>query len=357
VEASRFGTLPDGRPVRRFTLRNGGVEVEAIEYGAIIRSLRTPDHHGRLDDVVLGFDTLDEYRGHSPYFGAVVGRCANRIAAGRFALDGATCQLACNDGANHLHGGWRGFDKALWRGTPVDTEGAPGVAFEYVSGDGEEGYPGRLDVRVTYVLTPGGALRVSCRARTDRATIVNLSQHSYFNLGASTNLSANASDVLGHVLSLNASRFTPVDDGLIPTGELRAVAGTPFDFRAPSPMGARIAELDEQLAAAGGYDHNFVLDRDDDRSLVLAARVLEPTSRRTLEVRTTQPGVQFYSGNFLDGSIIGKGGRRYGHRAGFCLETQHFPDSPNHPAFPSVILRPDEEYDERTEFHFAVAKG
>lgn len=349
MELSPFGTLPDGRPVRRFTLRHGGVELEAVEYGAIITSLRTPDHRGQLGDVVLGFDTLDGYLQRSPYFGAVVGRYANRIAKGRFTLDGVTYQLACNDGANHLHGGVKGFDKVLWQGAAIADGGAPGVEFTYVSADGEEGYPGRLEVRVTYVLMAAGVLRVHYRATADRPTIVNLTQHSYFNLSAS------AIDVLGHELSLNASRFTPVDGGLIPTGELRAVAGTPFDFRVPQAMGARIAAPDHQLAIAGGYDHNFVLDREDDRSLVLAARVLEPTTRRTLEVRTTQPGVQLYSGNFLDGTIVGKGGRRYEHRAGFCLETQHFPDSPNHALFPSVGLRPGEEYDEETEFRFGIA--
>jgi aldose 1-epimerase len=351
VDEALFGILPDGRPVRRFTLRNGDVSVDAIEFGAIITSLRTPDHLGHPADVVLGFDTLDGYLGRSPYFGAVVGRCANRIAGGRFTLDGVTYQLACNDGANHLHGGWRGFDKALWRGEPIIESGAPGVAFTYVSADREEGYPGRLAVRVVYTLAADGALVVRYRATCDATTIINLSQHSYFNLSGSAN------DVLDHVLAVNASRFTPVDGSLIPTGALQAVAGTPFDFRIATPIGARIAEPDDQLAAAGGYDHNFVLDREGDEPLVLAARVLEPVSRRTLEVRTTQPGLQFYSGNFLDGSITGKNGRRYGHRAGFCLETQHFPDSPNHPGFPSVVLEPGREYAEETEFRFGVATG
>ena len=349
VNVSRFGTLPDGRPVRQFTLRNAKVQLAIIEYGAVIVALRTLDHVGEPGDIVLGHDTLDGYLAHSPYFGAVVGRYANRIAGGRLSLDGATYQLPRNDGENHLHGGPRGFDKVLWSGSPVTEEGAPGVALTYVSADGDEGYPGRLDARVTYLLREPGELCVRYRAVTDRPTIINLSQHSYFNLAAS------ARDVLGHVLEINATRFTPVNETLIPTGELRHVDGTPFDFRAPAAIGARIAEPEHQLAVAGGYDHNYVLDRGARRSLVLAARVLEPLSRRTMEVRTTQPGVQFYSGNFLDGSIIGKGGRRYEHRTGFCLETQHFPDSPNHPSFPSVVLRPGETYDEETVFTFGIA--
>lgn len=346
VAASHFGTMPDGRAVRRFTLHNGDVTVEAIELGAIITSLRTPDRRGETGDIVLGFDTLDGYLGPSPYFGAVVGRFANRIAHGRFVLDGVSYQLAQNDGKNHLHGGLRGFDKVLWSGQPISEDGDPGLLFSYVSADGEEGYPGELAVLVTYVLSSTGELRVRYAARTDRPTIVNLTQHSYFNLAAA------AKDVLSHGLTVNASRYTPVDAGLIPTGELRDVAGTPFDFRTPSAIGARIDAEDDQLAAAGGYDHNFVLDRGDDRSLVLAARVTEPTSGRTLEVRTTQPGLQFYSGNFLDGSIIGKRGRRYARRSAFCLETQHYPDSPNESRFPSVVLRPSEEYGEETVFVF-----
>lgn len=325
------------------------MEVDATEYGAIITRVLVPDQRGELGDVVLGFDTLEGYLASSPYFGAVVGRCANRIAHGRFALDGVTYQLACNDGANHLHGGVRGFDKVLWQGTPTSDEAMPGVTFAYESADGEEGYPGALSVQVSYLLSGEGALHVRYRATTNRPTIVNLTQHSYFNLAARDG------DVLGHELTVNASRFTPVDAGLIPTGELRPVDGTPFDFRTPIAIGTRIGTPDRQLEVAGGYDHNFVLDRGDDRSLALAARVVEPRSGRTLEVRTTQPGLQLYSGNFLDGSITGKAGRRYGHRSGFCLETQHFPDSPNHPAFPSVVLRPDDQYESESVYLFGVA--
>jgi len=329
-------------------VRSGGVEVELVEYGAIITALRTPDRLGKLGDVVLGFDTLDEYLDRSPYFGAVVGRFANRIAYGRFTLDDVSYRLACNDGENHLHGGIRGFDKALWHGRPISDDGMPGVAFTYVSADGEEGYPGELSVRVTYLLSPDGALHVRYLATTDKPTIVNLTQHSYFNLSAS------AMDVLGHELMLNASRYTPVNDHLIPIGDLHAVLGTPFDFRVPAPVGARIADAHHQLGVAGGYDHNLVIDRPSEGSLVLAARVVDPLSRRTMEVHTTQPGIQFYSGNFLDGSITGKGGRRYVHRAGFCLETQHFPDSPNHAGFPSVVLRPGDEYRSESVYAFGT---
>jgi aldose 1-epimerase len=349
VEESLFGTLPDGRPVQRFILRNGVAEVELMEYGAIITRLLVPDRRGEPGDVVLGFDTLDGYLGDSPYFGAVIGRYANRIADGRFTLDGVSYQLAQNDGANHLHGGVRGFDKVLWRGTASSDDARPGVTFTYESADGEEGYPGALSVRVTYLLSAEGGLQVRYHATTTRPTIINLTQHSYFNLAAS------AADVLGHEIVVNASRFTPVDAGLIPTGELRSVQGTPFDFRLPATIGARIGEPDRQLELAGGYDHNFVLDRKDDASLALAARVIEPLSHRTLEVYTTEPGLQLYSGNFLDGSIVGKRGRRYAHRTGFCLETQHFPDSPNHPAFPSVVLRPDEQYQSGSVYDFGVA--
>jgi aldose 1-epimerase len=348
VTVARFGTLPDGRPVERFTICNGSITLHAIELGAVITSLMTPDRRGASGDIVLGFDTLDGYLDSSPYFGAVVGRFANRIARGRFVLDGVHYQLACNNGENHLHGGVRGFDKALWNGQPITESGEPGVAFSYVSEHGEEGYPGQLQVSVTYVLTATGELRIRYTARCDRPTIINLSQHSYFNLSAS------AADVLDHMLTLHASRFTPVDDGLIPTGKLRGVDETPFDFRTPASIGARISVQDDQLAVAGGYDHNFVLDRRTERALELAARVTEPMTGRTLEVRTTQPGLQFYSGNFLDGSIIGKGGRRYAHRSGFCLETQHYPDSPNQPGFPSVLLRSTEQYVEETTYVFGA---
>jgi aldose 1-epimerase len=339
--------MPAGEPVELFTLTNpSGVEVRAITYGGIIVALRAPDRDGRLGDIVLGYDSLAGYLRESPYFGALIGRYGNRIARARFTLDGRSYTLAANNGVNHLHGGVRGFDKVLWTGEPVTTDSTVGVAFTYASPDGEEGYPGTLRARVTYTLTDDGRLIFDYQATTDRATPVNLTQHSYFNL-------AGAGDILGHELMIAAGRYTPVDSTLIPTGALAPVDGTAFDFRTPTAIGARIGAGDVQLAHGLGYDHNWVLDRADE-GLVHAARVVEPTTGRTLDIWTTEPGLQFYSGNFLDGSITGKAGRVYAHRTGFCLETQHFPDSPNQPAFPSTILRPGEEYRSRTVLAFGV---
>jgi aldose 1-epimerase len=348
LKRTRFGVLPDGRAVHRYTLRAGGLELTTIDYGAIIVSLRTPDRRGRLADIVLGHDSLEGYLDHSPYFGAVVGRCANRIAKGRFTLDGVEFQLDRNDGVNHLHGGYRGFDKLLWDALPFEHGGDEGVAFMLVSRDGAGGYPGTVDVRVTYLLTARGELVVEYVASADRRTIINLTQHSYFNL------TERSVDILGHELTVSASHFTPVDASLIPTGELRPVAGTPFDFRTPVKIGARIGEPEEQLSFANGYDHNFVLDRGSPNGLAAAAHVLEPESGRTIDIRTTEPGMQFYSGNFLDGSIRGKHGRQYVRHAGLCLETQHFPDSPNHPSFPSVVLNPGESFRSQTVYTFGV---
>ena len=336
----------DGKTIELFTLRNAsGVEVQAISLGAIITSWKVPDRSGQLGDIVLGFDTAERYlKGDSPYFGAVVGRYGNRIAKAQFNLDGKAFPLAANDGVNHLHGGKRGFDKVVWDGSIVKDGRGPTVAFRRVSPDGEEGYPGTLDVRVSYTLTDKGELIVEYEAKSDKPTVVNLTQHSYFNLSAGA-----AADVLGHELRLNADRYTPVDATLIPTGELAPVEGTPFDFRKPTAIGARIKNEHPQMQFGRGYDHNWVLARSTP-DLVLAAEVLEPTSGRTLTVHTTEPGIQFYSGNFLDGKLAGKGGRAYGHRAGFCLETQHFPDSPNQERFPSTTLRPGEVYRSRTVF-------
>lgn len=347
-----FGTLPDGTAVEAFTLTNAnGVELRAISYGAIIQSLRTPDRQGQLDDIVLGFDTAAEYAEHNPaYFGAIVGRYANRIARGVFTLDGRAYQLATNNDTNHLHGGVKGFDKAMWKGEPIaDTRGA-GVRFTYTSPDGEEGYPGTLNVSVSYTLTDDNTLIVDYHATTSAPTIVNLSQHSYFNLAGQ-----GSRDVLEHELQIDADRYTPVDATLIPTGELVPVAGTPFDFRTPVAIGARIGEQDVQLVRGQGYDHNFVLTRSGNEPQ-RAARVVERSTGRTLEVATTEPGLQFYSGNFLDGSLTGKQGRVYHRRYGFCLETQHFPDAPNHPEFPSTTLQPGAEYRSRTELRFGVEK-
>jgi aldose 1-epimerase len=349
VARAPFGKMPDGKLVEQFTLANArGVELKAISYGGIITSLRVPDRAGRMDDIVLGFDSLEGYLKDHPFFGAIIGRYGNRIGKGRFTLDGRTFTLATNNGPNHLHGGNKGFDKVLWSAEPV--AGANTVAFTRTSPDGEEGYPGNLRIRVTYTLTDDDELVVEYRATTDKATPVNLTQHSYFNLAGQA-----SGDILGHELMLNADRYTPVDDTLIPTGELAAVAGTPFDFRKPTAIGARINDEHPQLKAGKGYDHNWVLSRKG-VGLQLAARVIEPKSGRTLEISTTEPGIQFYAGNFLDGTLTGKAGAVYRHRTGFCLETQHYPDSPNKPKFPSTTLRPGGEYRTRTVFTFGVAK-
>ena len=343
-----FGTLPDGTAIELFTVTNGhGVELRAMTYGAIILSLKVPDRAGALDDVVLGYDTAMDYvRNNAPHFGAVVGRYANRIAKARFTLDGQTFTLAANNGPNHLHGGPKGFDSVVWRGEALPN----GIAFTYVSADGEEGYPGRLSVRVTYTLTDRDELAVDYQATTDKPTVINLSQHTYFNLAGQA-----ARDVLDHQLQLDADRYTPVDATLIPTGELAPVDGTPFDFRQPATIGSRIDAPHPQIQTGRGYDHNFVVNGQNGQ-LRHAARVVEPSTGRTLDVATTEPGVQFYSANFLDGSITGKQGRAYRKRFGFCLETQHFPDAPNQPAFPSTVLRPGETFTSRTVFTFGVEK-
>lgn len=343
-----FGKTPEGEPVHIFTLTNKtGMEVRAINYGGIITHLRVPDRRGTLADVVLGFDTLEPYvKGH-PFFGAIVGRYGNRIGRAQFTLNGQTYRLAANDGPNHLHGGIRGFDKMVWTAEPL----ANGVAFTRTSPDGEEGYPGTLTIRVAYTLTDGNMLTVEYQATTDKATPINLTQHSYFNLAGH-----DAGDVLGHEVWIGADRFTPVDSTLIPTGELASVQGTPFDFRKPTAIGARIDQPSEQIKFGRGYDHNWVLNRQPGDTLQRAARVIEPRSGRTLDVSTTEPGVQFYTGNFLDGTVTGKGGAIYRHRGGFCLETQHFPDSPNKPQFPSTILEPGGTYRTRTAFTFGVSQ-
>jgi aldose 1-epimerase len=349
VTRAPFGKLADGTAVESFTLRNAhGIEVRAITYGAIIVSLRVPDRAGQLGDVVLGNDDLAGYVDKPAYFGAVVGRYGNRIAKGQFTLDGKTYKLATNNGPNHLHGGVRGFDKVVWKADPP-AAGATSVTFRYTSPDGEEGYPGTLNARVTYTLSDKDELTFEYSATTDKATPINLTQHSYFNLGAP------GSDILGHELTLEADRYTPVDATLIPTGQLAPVSGTPFDFRKPTAIGARIGQDDEQLKRGGGYDHNFVLSGAGE-GLRRAARLADPGTGRTMEILTTEPGVQFYSGNFLDGTIKGKGGVVYKYRSGLCLETQHFPDSPNQPSFPSTILRPGKEYHSKTVLVFGVTR-
>jgi aldose 1-epimerase len=352
ITRAPFGTAPDGHPVEIITLVNGlGMEVRAMTYGAVIVSIKVPNARGVLGDVVLGHDSLAGYVKNSPYFGAVVGRYGNRIAKGQFKLDGKTYTLAINNGPNALHGGLRGFDKAAWRPELVRGDSSIGAAFTLVSPDGDEGYPGTLTTRVTYTLMKArNEIVIDYEGATDRATPVNLTNHSYFNLAG-----AGTGDVLGHVLTLDADSMTPVDATLIPTGKITPVGGTPFDFRMPTAIGARIDAKDEQIRNGGGYDHNFVLNRRGP-GLVHFARVTEPTSGRTLDVSTTEPGVQFYTGNFLDGTIKGKGGLTYKRRSAFCLETQHYPDSPNHPNFPSAILRPESTYRSRTVFAFGVIK-
>ncbi|HXL52884.1 MAG TPA: aldose epimerase family protein [Gemmatimonadales bacterium] len=349
VTRAPFGATPAGDAVDIFTLTNPhGLEVRAASYGGIIVSLLVPDRDGRRSDLVLGHDSLEEYLRDSSYFGAIVGRYANRIADARFTVDGQTYRLAANDGRNHLHGGRTGFARVVWRAAPFRTDHAAGVALSNSSPDGEEGYPGNLEARVTYTLTDRNELMVDSSATTDKTTPVNLTQHTYFNLAGD-----GAGDVLGHLLRIDADLMTPVDEHLIPTGALAPVAGGPFDFRSLTRIGARITTDDEQLHRGRGYDHNFVLNRTG-AGLVHAAEVVEPTSGRTLDVHTTEPGLQLYSGNHLDGSVSGKAGRVYGRRAGLCLETQHYPDSPNQPGFPSTLLRPGAQYRSRTVFAFGT---
>jgi aldose 1-epimerase len=346
-----FGKTDRGEAVSVYTLKNAhGITLRVMDYGGIIVSLEVPDRHGHLDDVVLGYDSLAGYLRSSPYFGALIGRYGNRIAHGRFTLDGKTYTLAQNNGPNHLHGGVKGFDKVVWAVTPFEHPDSVGLVLRYTSPDGEEGYPGTLRTTVTYTLTNANELIFDYAATTDRATPVNLTQHSYFNLAGD-----GKGDILGHVVTLNADRFTPVDSTLIPTGELKSVAGTPFDFRTPTPIGARIDQDDMQLRYGPGYDHNFVLNKSGDaHDPTFAARVYEPGSGRVMEISTTEPGLQFYSGNFLDGTLHGKKGVVYQRRSGFAMETQHFPDSPNKPTFPSTTLRPGESYHSRTIYTFGV---
>jgi aldose 1-epimerase len=356
VTRAAFGRTPAGEAVEIFTLTNPhGLAVRAATYGGTIVSLSVPDRDGHMADVVLGHDSLEEYVGDSNYLGAIIGRFANRIADARFAVDGKTYRLAANNGPNHLHGGRTGFDRVVWRVAPFCTDRAAGVALSYVSPDGQEGYPGNLDVGVIYTLTDRNELVVDFLATTDRATPVNLTQHTCFNLTGD-----GARGILGHLLRINADLMTPVDANLIPTGEMVPVAAGPFAFRTLAAIGARIGADDEQLRRGRGYDHNFVLKREAEAGPVHAAQVVEPTSGRTLDVYTTEPGLQFYSGNAIgsgdstNGQVTGKAGRMYAPRAGLCLETQHYPDSPNQPGFPSTILRPGAQYRSRTVFAFGV---
>ena len=344
MKKESFGRTPEGKEVTIFTLVNAnGLKAKIIDYGAILVSLEVPDRDGKLADITLGFDSLDGYAGKdNPYFGTTTGRYANRIAKGRFTLDGVEYKLAVNFGKNHLHGGIKGFDKVMWQGRQFQTDEATSVEFTYLSKDGEEGYPGNLSCTVTYTLTDSNELKISYKAQTDKPTIVNLTNHSYFNLAG-----AGSGDILDHELTINADRFAALDKETIPTGELRSVKDSPMDFTEPKTIGSRIADV------PGGYDHNYVLNTSE-KSPVLAARAFEPTSGRVLEIYTTEPGVQLYTGNFLDGSITGKSGKVYKKHYGFCLETQHYPDSPNKPDFPSVVLRPGETYATVTVHKFST---
>ncbi len=346
---SAFGKLPDGREVCQYTLTNrAGASIQIINYGAAVRSLFVPDRNGNMDDVVLGYDSLEEYVNGTAYFGAVVGRYGNRIAQGRFQLDGKQYQLTVNDGENHLHGGKVGFSKVLWDATIPNDPTEPSLQLQYVSRDGEEGYPGTVTLKVTYALTNINELRIIYEGVTDQPTILNPTQHSYFNLSGSF-----ARPILDHILMIEAESFTPVDRGLIPTGQMMKVTSTPMDFRTPAAIGGRIHDPFEQLLVGKGYDHNWIL-RNGTGKIRKAAELYEPGSGRLMSVFTDQPGLQFYSGNFLDGTTRGKGGIVYGHRTGLCLETQAFPDSPNKPQFPSATLRPGEVYRQTTVYRFST---
>lgn len=347
IFVSEHGRLHDGTPVQLYTLRNPrGLEARISTFGGTVTHLFVPDRKGHNADVVLGFDSLYRYVSNSPYFGCLVGRYGNRIAGGKFTLDGKTYQLAKNNGENSLHGGIKGFDKVVWKAKPAVTTNGPALELTYLSADGEEGFPGELTVTAVYTLTRNNELRLDYRARTTKPTVVNLTQHSYFNL-------AGKGDILGHEMMINADRFVPINASSIPLGGLRSLDGSPLDFRKATLIGARISQKDEQLICGKGYDHNYVVNKPEGK-LGRDARVYEPTSGRVLEVWSTEPGVQFYSGNFLDGSLYGKGMQNYPLRSGFCLEPQHYPDSPNQPSFPSVVLRPGQEFQSTIIHRFSV---
>jgi aldose 1-epimerase len=352
TKKSSFGKTPDGEQVDLYLLTNkNGVEAAISTYGGALVSLKVPGRNGKLGDVVLGYDSVDGYVNDKSYFGAIIGRYGNRIGHAQFTLDGKTYTLAKNNGENTLHGGIKGFNKAVWTAKEIPAKNGQALELTYLSKDGEEGFPGNLQVRVIYTLTDSNELKIDYSATTDKKTVVNLTNHSYFNLAG-----PGSGDILGHTLMMEADKFTPVDSGLIPTGELRDVTGTPFDFRKPTAIGARIDAHDEQIKLGGGYDHNFVLRRKVGDPISLAARVVEPKTGRVMEVWTTEPGVQFYTGNFLDGSASGKGGISYTKRSAFCLETQHFPDSPNQLKFPSVVLSPGGQYHTTTIYKFSTGK-
>lgn len=351
ITDSEYGVMPDGQKVTMYTLVNeAGFKAKIIDYGAKLISLDVPDKNGELADVILGYETLDGYLKGDQYYGATVGRFANRIAKGKFTLEEKEYHLALNNGPNHLHGGPKGYQSVIWKSEVVDLEGYPALKFTYHSSDGEEGYPGNLDVEVIYSWKKDTSLYIDYKATTDQTTIINLTHHSLFNLRGAGN-----GDILGHILTINAAEYTPVDSTLIPTGEIQAVAGTPMDFTVPYTIGERINDGFVQLQRGKGYDHNWVLSRKEN-GLFLAATLFEPESGREMQILTTEPGLQFYSGNFLDGSQIGKGNIPYNFRCGLALETQHYPDSPNQPNFPSTVLKKDEVYKQTTIYKFSVRK-
>ncbi|MEE9167543.1 MAG: aldose epimerase family protein [Candidatus Neomarinimicrobiota bacterium] len=350
MQKELFENLPDGRPVYVYTLTNSqGMEARIINYGCIVLSLRVPDRNGDLGDVVLGYDELDGYLQNGPYFGAIVGRYGNRIGAAKFTLDGIEYQLARNDGDNHLHGGLVGFDKVLWDAEPLETAEGPALKLTYVSKDGEEGYPGTLTVTHTYTLQDEGGLRLEYLATTDKPTVLNLTHHSYFNLTGDP-----GKDILGHEMMIHADRFVPVDRSLIPVGELRDLTGSPLDFRTPTAIGARIDKDTEDIRFGLGYDHCWVINKSAGNEFGPVAEIYEPVSGRLLQISSTEPGLQFYSGNFLDGSDVGKSGIAYNHRTGMALECHRFPNSPNQEGFPNTVLRPGEEYRKTTVYRFST---
>jgi aldose 1-epimerase len=345
-----FGTTPDGSSVEAYTLSNGTIEVRIITYGGVITSVRVPDKKGETANVVLGFEKPESYFTDSPYFGCITGRYANRIANAKFTLNGAEYKLSANDGAGHLHGGFKGFDKKVWRAKEIKTDKEVGLELSYLSPDGEEGFPGNLTTTVTYTLNASNELSINYKATTDKPTVLTLTNHSYFNLAGE-----GSGDIFDHELMLNADHYTPVNSAAITTGEIAKVEGTPFDFRTPQRIGERVRSSHEQMVYGRGYDHNWVINRKHpkDGEMLLAARLKEPTSGRVLEVLTTEPGIQFYSGNFINGTLVGTSGRTYRQSDGLCLETQHYPDSPNKPDFPSTVLNPGETYDTTTVFRFS----
>ena len=351
ITRADFGKTPDGESVELFTLTNSmGMEAKITNYGGIVVSLTAPDRNRKFADVVLGFNDLESYLKGHPYFGSIIGRYGNRIAKGRFSLSGVEYKLAVNNGPNHLHGGIKGFDKVVWTAKPGSTKTGASLTLMYLSKDGEEGYPGNLNVKVVYTLTNNNELRIDYSATTDKDTVINLTHHSYFNLAGEGN-----GDILNHRVTLKANRFLPTDTTSIPTGELRSVGGNPFDFVTPHAIGERINQNDQQLQFGNGYDHNWIVNGSPGR-MRIAAEVYEPTSGRLMQVWTTEPGIQFYTGNFLDGTLTGKSGKPYPRRSGFCLETQHYPDSPNQAKFPTTTLRKGATYNSTTIYHFLVRR-